>query len=53
MWAEEFGIATRLRAFLKGFYWDNGKEHGSFYLGFRVKGLGLHDIGNCLRPYIP
>ena len=22
-------------------YWDNGKENGNYYLGFRVLGLGL------------
>ena len=21
-----------------GLYWDNGKENGNYYLGFRVKG---------------
>ena len=24
-----------------GLYWDNGRENGNCYLGFRVKGLGL------------
>ena len=24
-----------------GFYRDNEKENGSYYLGFRVQGLGL------------
>ena len=24
-----------------GLYWENGKENGSYYLGFWVKGLGF------------
>ena len=24
-----------------GFYWDNGKENGNYYLGFRAWGLGF------------
>ena len=26
---------------LLGLYWDNGKENGNCYLGFRVLGLGI------------
>ena len=28
-----------------GEYWDNGKENGNYYLGFRVWGLGLRVWG--------
>ena len=27
--------------YLLGLYWDDGKENGKYYLGFRVWGLGL------------
>ena len=26
--------------FILGLYWDNGKENGSYYCGFRVEDLG-------------
>ena len=39
--------ARRLRVGVRGLwgilriYWDNGKENGNYYLGFRVGGLGV------------
>ena len=26
---------------IQGIYWDNGKENGNYYLGFRIYGLGF------------
>ena len=34
----EFTEALGLRDQGLGFYWDNGKENGNYYLGFRVNG---------------
>ena len=27
--------------YILGLYWDNGKENGNYYLGFRICGLGF------------
>ena len=29
------------RMVIQGIYWDNGKENGNYYLGFRVLDLGF------------
>ena len=28
-----------------GLYWDNGKENGNYYLGFRVRVVRVQDLG--------
>ena len=31
-----YGLHRDYRVYVKGIHWDNGKEDGNYYLGFRV-----------------
>ena len=35
--------------YILGSYWDHGKEHGNYYLGFRVHFQKLRNSGNQLQ----
>ena len=37
------------RGYMGDIWGDNGREHGNYYLGFRVQGLGLRDYGKKME----
>ena len=37
---KEFGTLWGNIRVILGLYWDNGKQNGNYYFGFRVEGLG-------------
>ena len=47
LYMDHIGVMQGLRGYIEvllGLYRDNGKENGSYYLGFRVQGLWILEL---------
>ena len=41
----DYGDYIGMLGYILGFYWDNGKENGNYYLGFIVLGFRVSGLG--------